>query len=269
VSQDRTTAELVIRRRHLDDHRRTIIARSLAAAVASAVPVPLLDDWVRGAILRSTFRRLAADYQIDVEEDALRNLVHGRVDPPDLGKLFTDATVLTILRRSWRRLVVVVAAARRMQAAARYFTLATLFDHYCAKMHVGLGIDSITGLELRLSMDRAIAETEGGLGHRMFRRGIAAAARATLRAPVELADIATAGMVRRLLARRQQAQQDTLEVAAAQAVDAALEQQLAEEQSFLARATRAIELQLSVQGNPYLDAVIDNFERLWRQRQKP
>lgn len=268
MSKDKPTAELVIRRRHLDDHRRMIIARSLAAAVASAVPVPLLDDWVRGSVLRSTYRKLAADYQIDVEEDALRNLVHGRVDPPDLGKLFTDATVLTVLRRSWRRLVVVLAAAKRLQAAARYFTLATLFDHYCAKMHVGLGIDSVTGLELRLIMDRAIAETEGGLGHRLFRRGIAAAARATLRAPAELADIATAGMLRRLLARRQQGQ-DALEIAAAQEVDAVLEQQLAEEQSFLTRATRAIELQLSVQGNPYLDALIDNFERLWRQRRKP
>jgi hypothetical protein len=268
MSKDKTTTELVIRRKHLDDHRRTIIARSLAAAVASAVPVPLLDDWVRGAVLRSTYRKLAAAYQIDVEEDALRNLVHGRVDPPDLGKLVTDATVLTVLRRNWRRLVVLLAAARRVQATARYFTMATLFDHYCAKMHVGLGIDSVTGLELRFIMDRAIAETEGGLGHHLFRRGIAAAARATLRAPAELVDIATAGMLRRLLARRQQGQ-DSLEIAAAQEVDAILEQQLAEEQSFLARATRAIELQLSVQGNPYLDALIDNFERLWRQRHKP
>lgn len=269
MSNDKTTAELVIRRRHLDEHRRQLIARSLAAALASAVPVPLLDDWVRGAVLRSTYRKLAADYKIDIEEDALRNLVHGRVEPPDLGKLFTDATVLTIIRRSWRRLIVVVAAARRMQAAARYFTLGTLFDHYCAKMHVGLGIDSITGLELRVLMDRAIAETEGGLGQRLFRRGIATAVRATLRAPIELADIATAGMVRRLLTRREQGQLEPLEVTAAQAVDAALEQQLAAEQSFLARAARAVELQLSVQGNPYLDAVIDNFERLWRERQKP
>jgi hypothetical protein len=193
--------------------------------------------------------------------------VHGRVEPPDLGKLFSDATVLTLLRRSWRRLVVVVAAARRVQATARYFTLATLFDHYCARMHVGLGIDGDTGLALRLMMDRAIAETPGSLGHHLFRRGLAAAARATLRAPAEILDIATAGRLGRLLARRRE-DQDSIELAAAQEVDAVLEQQLAAEQSFLARATRAVELQLSVQGNPYLDAVIDNFERLWRHRRE-
>jgi hypothetical protein len=262
------TTELVIRRQHLDGHRRMIIGRSLAAAVATAVPVPLLDDWLRATILGSTFRKLAADHRVDIDEEALRNLVHGRTDPPELGKLFTDATLLTILRRSWRRLIVVVTAARRVQAAARYFTLITLFDHYCVRMHVGLGIDGTTGYELRRIMDRAISETPGGLGHHVFRRALMAAAQATVRAPAEIVDIATAGMLRRLLARRQQSQQ-TMEMTAVQEVDAVLEQQLALEQSFLARATRAVELQLSVQGNPYLDAVIDRFEDLWRRRREP
>jgi hypothetical protein len=266
MSKDKP-AELVIRRQHLEGHRRLIIGRSLAAAVASAVPVPLLDDWLRAAILSSTFRKLAAGHQVDVDEEALRNLVHGRSDPPELGKLFTDATLLTILRQSWRRLVVVVTAVRRVQAAARYFTLTTLFDHYCARMHVGLGIAGHAGYELRQIMDQAVSETSGGLSHHLFRRALVAAARATVRAPAEIVDIATAGMFRRLLARRQQDQQTT-EMAAAQEVDAVLEQQLALEESFLARATRAVELQLSVQANPYLDAVIDRFEHLWRRRRE-
>lgn len=263
MSKDK--AELVIRRQHLDDHRRLIIGRSLAAAVVSAVPVPLLDDWLRATILGSTLRKLAAGHQVDIDEEALRNLIHGRSDPPELGKLFTDATLLTLVRRSWRRLLVVVTAARRVQAAGRYFTLTTLFDHYCARMHVGLGIDGTTGYELRRAMDQAISEIPGGLSHHLFRRAVAAAARATVRAPAEIVDIATAGMLRRLLARRQQSQQ-AMEMAAVQEVDAVLDQQLALEQSFLARATRAVELQLSVQANPYLDAVIDRFEHLWRRR---
>lgn len=261
MSKDRPSSELVLRRQHLDGHRRMIIGRSLAAAVASAVPVPVLDDWLRGVILGSTFRKLAADHQVDIDDEALRDLVHGRSSPPELGKLLTDATLLTILRRSWRRMLVVVTAARRVQAAARYFTLATLFDHYCARMHVGLGLHGAAGHELRLLMDRAMAGTPGGLGQHLFRHALVAAARATVRAPAEIVDIATAGMLRRLLARRQ-----TSELAAAQEVDAVLEQQLALEQGFLARATRAVELQLSVQANPYLDAVIDTFERLWRER---
>jgi hypothetical protein len=266
MSKDKT--ELVIRRQHLDGHRRMIIGRSLAAAMAGAVPVPLLDDWLRATILGGTFRRLAADHQVDIDEEALRNLVHGKTDPPELGKLLSDATLLTIVQRSWKRLIVIVTAARRVQAAARYFTLTTLFDHYCARMHVGLGIDGVTGYELRRTMDRAISDTPGGLGHHLFRRAVVAAARATVRAPAEIADIATAGMFRRLLARRQRSRQ-TMEMTAVQEVDAVLEQQLALEQSFLARATRALELQLSVQGNPYLDAVIDRFEDLWRRRREP
>jgi hypothetical protein len=265
MTKDRT--ELVLRRQHLEGHRRLIIARSLAAAVANAVPVPLLDDWLRATILGSTLRKLAAGHQVDVDEEALSHLVHGRTDPPSLGKLFTDATLFNIVRHSWRRLVVVVAAMRRVQAAGHYFTLATLFDHYCARMHVGLGISGQAGQELRQVMDRAIAETSGGLANHLFRRALVAAARATVRAPAELVDIATAGALRRLLARRQQGEQ-TMEMAAAQEVDAVLEQQLALEQSFLARATRAVELQLSVQGNPYLDAVIDRFEQLWRHRRE-
>jgi hypothetical protein len=265
MSKDRT--ELVIRRQHLDAHRRMIIGRSLAAALASAVPVPLLDDWMRATILGSTFRKLAADHRVDIDDEALSNLVHGKTDPPELGKLLSDATLLTIVRRSWKRLIVILTAAQRVQAAARYFTLSTLFDHYCVRMHVGLGIDGVTGYELRRTMDRAVSETPGGLGHHLFRRALVAAARATVRAPSEIADIATAGMFRRLLARRQRSQQTT-EMAVVQEVDAVLEQQLALEQSFLSRATRALELQLSVQGNPYLDAVIDRFEDLWRRRRE-
>lgn len=264
----RTGDELVVRRLHLDGHRRMLIGRSLAAAFAGALPVPLLDDWLSSTILRSTFRRLARDYQVDVDDAALTSLVYGKVEPPSLGKLVTDVTLLGLLKKLRRKLVVVLTAARRMRAAARYFTLATLFDHYCARLHVGLGLDGDSAMALRALMSRAIAQTPGGLSHRMFRRSIAAALRATLAAPAELADIATAGGLRRLLARRRDQGEDAPELAAAQEVDTVLEQQLAQETSFLARATRAVELQLSVQGNPYLDAVIDTFERLWREHQK-
>lgn len=258
---------LLVRRQHLDGHRRMLIGRSLAAAFAGALPVPVLDDWLSASILRSTFRRLARDYQVDVDDEALTSLVYGKVEPPSLGKLVTDVTLLGVLARVRRKLVVVLATARRMRTAARYFTLTTLFDHYCAKLHVGLGLNGDSAMALRALMNRALAETPGGLGKRMFRRSIAAAFRASLAAPAEIVDIATAGALRRLLARRGQGE-DAPEMAAAQEVDAIVEQQLAQETSFLARATRAVELQLSVQGNPYLDAVIDTFERLWREQQK-
>src|SRR5690606_11585847 len=94
---------------------------------------------------------------------------------------------------------------------------------------------------------------------RAFARGALAAARSTVRAPVRLLDAATRGWVRRRLLGRD-------EVAAAQEVDAAVERQLATEGSVLARLAVSIEAQFSAEANPYLDDLVDTFERLWRAR---
>ncbi|WP_428265224.1 hypothetical protein [Haliangium sp.] len=259
--------ELIIRRAHLDRHRRSIIARSLASAMAGAVPIPLVDEWLSATVQRGTLRRLAADYRIDLDDAALGSLVHGRLDEADVPGMALDLAIMRVLTTTWRKLVIALVTARGVRTTARMFTRATLFDHYCAKLHVGLGLDGPGGLEVRRIIDQAMDETPGGVGLHVFRRALVAAARATVRAPAELIDLATAGTLRRLLAARRAARRgDELELAAAEEVDTALERQLADEQGFLARATRAVEIQLSVQGNPYLDKLIDNFERLWRDR---
>jgi len=77
----------------------------------------------------------------------------------------------------------------------------TLFDHYCAKLHTGLAIDGPTALALRDEITRAIDQTPGALAFHPFRRGILSAARATLKAPLELADLASRGALRRLVSR--------------------------------------------------------------------
>lgn len=259
------TQVLVLRRAHLDGHRRAIIGRSLAAALASALPVPLVDDWLVFIIQSGTFRKLARDHQVDLDEDAVRNLVYGQLQSPSVGKLAATTVVLRVVAKSWRKLMLTYLTTRRVHTAGRYFLRATLFDHYCARLHVGLGLDGESALALGEVIDEALASTPGGLSRRMLRRSIAAAARASVRAPVELVDIATGGVVRRLLERRRGGEP----IAAAEAVDAALEQQMAIEGSFLARASAAVESQLSAQGNPYVEALIDNFERLWRQRREP
>ena len=60
------------------------------------------------------------------------------------------------------------------------------------------GLDGASGTELRALMGRSIEATSGGVGKRVFRRGAAAAARATVRAPVELLDIASVKEVLRV-----------------------------------------------------------------------
>ena len=52
------------------------------------------------------------------------------------------------------------------------------------------------------------------------------------------------------------------EIEAVTEVDEALENQLGSEKSFLARSAAAIELELAVDRNPYLDDLIDNFSEM-------
>lgn len=256
--------ELTLRRDHLAEHRRLIIGRSLVAALAGAVPIPLLDERLLYVILRGTVRKLAQGHQIDVDDEAAKHIIFGKAQPPDLGVLASSMVVFRAMARSFRKVMIAYMAARRAQAATHYFTTATLFDHYCARLHVGLGIDSEMGEALRQTMDRAIAETQGGLGRDLFRRGVTAAIKASVRAPLELANIVSRGAVDRLLSSS-----DPDAVVVGEELDVVLERELVSQSSFIARVATAIELQLSVEANPYLDQLVDNFERMWRDRRQP
>jgi hypothetical protein len=170
--------------------------------------------------------------------------------------------VLRIAGRAAKRMMLVLATVNRARAAARSFVTMTLFEHYCAKLHTGLGLDATTALALRDEITRAIDSTPGALSFQPFRRGAAAAARATLRAPLELADIASRGALRRLLAKRS----EVTEAEAVDDMDRAIETALANKSNFLSRTVAAVEIQLSSEGNPFLDSAIDNLDRRWRAR---
>src|SRR5690606_38310856 len=150
-------------------------------------------------------------------------------------------------------------SATRARSATSSFMVGTLFDHYCARLHVGMGLDGPRAAELRAVIDQAIARTPGGLGRRIFRRGVLGAARASVATPLRLADTVTGGMVRRLLTRGD-------EVEAEQLVDDAIQRQLRSKKSFLARSAAAVELQLAAEGNPYIERLLETFENLWRAR---
>jgi hypothetical protein len=135
-----------------------------------------------------------------------------------------------------------------------------MFDHYCARVHIGLGLDRDAATELRSLMDQAIEITPGGISSRAFRRGAVATVRASVRAPMELLDVASGGALRRLVTR------GSGEVEAIEEVDSAIDAQLESQRSFLARAVQSIELQLSADENPYIDELIATFEGMWRAR---
>jgi hypothetical protein len=254
------SAELSQDRVHLGQNRRRIVGRSLAAAAAGAIPIPVIEDWLESRIRRGTIRKIAESRSVDATEEAIGNVADGRQKAPEWAELVGGSLAYRFLARQWRRLVVVYLIARRAQAAARTFLVATLFDHYCARLHVGMGLDAARASEVRGLIDRAIAETPGGLGRRIFRRGALGAARAGVKGPIRLADVVTGGMIRRLLSRKG-------EVEAEQVVEAALERQIEDKRSLLARSVAAIELQLAAEGNPYIERLVATFDRLWRERQ--
>jgi len=256
-----TTTALSNRHEHLAHNRRMLIGRSIASAIAGSLPVPLVEEWLASTIKRRTIAKLAESHAIDISNAALRAIADGPGRAPEWTDVAGGTLAGRLLTRGWKRLLIGAIAVRRTSAAGRTFLIATLFDHYCARLHVGLGLDEADAAELRSVMDQAIARTKGGLSRRIFRRAVVAAARATAKAPLELADMATGGAVRRLLTRGD-------EVEAVTEVDEELERQMAERDSFLARAAFAVELQLSADENPYIDELIEVFEHLWRARQQ-
>jgi hypothetical protein len=257
-----TTTTLVRSRDYLASQRRMIIARSIAGGIAGAVPLPFLDDWAIAIVLGSGYRRIAAVHHIDLDRPAEKTLVYGTASPTSLVDLAASSIVLKIASQAARRMMLALATVSRARSAARTFVTMTLFDHYCAKLHTGLAIDSTTALALREEIGRAIDQTPGALSFHPFRRGAMAAARATVKAPLQLADLATRGALRRLLARRS----DVTEAEAVDALEQAVETALASKTGFLSRTVAAVEVQLSAEANPFLDAALDALDRRWRAR---
>ena len=253
---------LVPRRDYLNAQRRSIIARSLMGSLAGAVPLPFLDDWAINRIVGGGYKRIAASHQVDLTDAGAVNLVHGTTPPPSVLEIATSGIALRLAGVAARRMMIALTAVNRARSAARTFMCMTLFDHYCAKLHTGLAIDGPTALALRDEITRAIDQTPGALAFHPFRRGILSAARATLKAPLELADLASRGALRRLVAKNN-------DVAIAKPIDeteAAIEAALGEKSNFLARTVTAVEMQLSSEVNPYLDGAIETLDRRWRAR---
>ena len=254
---------LVQRRDYLNEQRRHILARSIMGAIVGIVPIPFVDDWALEKVLGSGYRRIANAHHVDLDDDAIRNLVHGKSGPLSLINTTTNRVAYRIAGRAARRVLFVLASVNRARAAQRTFVTMTLFDHYCAKLHQGAALDGLAALALREEIDRTIDHIPGALAVHPFRKAALAAAKATVRTPLRLADLATRGGLRRLLSR---GKSDVHEPEAVADIDQAIESALASKDGFLARTVAAVELQLSSEANPFLDASIDSLDRRWRAR---
>lgn len=256
------TSALVQRRDYLDGQRRTIIARALLGSLAGTIPLPFVDDWAIDRILGGGYRRIAAAHQVDLTNDAVNNLVHGNAKPISIADMAATGILARVAGRAARKMMIALATINRARSAARTFTAMTLFDHYCARLHRGLALDGPTALALRDEIVRSIDNTPGTLGFHPFRRAALAAARATLKAPLELADLASGGRVRKLLAKPG----DVAQPESVNDIEQAMEAALADKDGFLSRTVASVEAQLSSEVNPFLDSALDSLDRRWRAR---
>jgi hypothetical protein len=253
---------LVPRRDYLAAQRRLIIARAVMGSLAGVVPLPFVDDWAVATILGGGYKKIAAAHQVDMTDEAVNAMVHGASKPPAIANMAIGGVLARVATRAARRMMVAVAAVNRARSAARTFTAMTLFDHYCAKLHTGLALDGPTALALRDEIIRSIDNTPGALAFHPFRRGALSAAKATLRAPLELADIASGGRLRKMLASKS----EVTEAERVDEIEQAMEAALAEKANFLARTVAAVEAQLSSEVNPFLDGALESLDRRWRAR---
>lgn len=253
---------LVPRRDYLAAQRRLIIARAVMGSLAGVVPLPFVDDWAVATILGGGYKKIAAAHQVDMTDEAVNAMVHGASKPPKIASMAIGGVLARVATRAARKMMVAVAAVNRARSAARTFTAMTLFDHYCAKLHTGLALDGPTALALRDEIIRSIDNTPGALAFHPFRRGALSAAKATLRAPLELADIASGGRLRKLLASKS----EVTEAERVDEIEQAMEAALAEKSNFLARTVAAVEAQLSSEVNPFLDGALESLDRRWRAR---
>jgi hypothetical protein len=255
------STELTLRREYLAMHRRLVLGRTVAGTLVGMVPVPMLDDWLTKVVVGGGYRRLASAHNVDLDDEAVRNLVFGKTPPPAWLETTTSAIAFRLAGVTVKRFLMVLTAVRRAQKATRTYAALTLFDHYVQRRHTGLGLDAARALELRATIGKVIDETPGGLSFEPFRRGLLGAARATVKAPLELIDIASGGALRRMLGR---GKPEVDEAEIVDEVEAALDRQLADKDGFLGRAVHAVEQQLSAEANPYVDALIDRFDQTWK-----
>ena len=136
-----------------DANRGLVVSRSLLAAAAGILPVPVMDDVVASLLRARMLRRIADARQVDVSRDALAILA----DEPQVSRLrhmaLTGITLIA-LRKAWRKMFLLLAIGRRGEEFAHSFELGTLFDHYCTRHHVGPGVDAELAAKLRATFDQ-------------------------------------------------------------------------------------------------------------------
>jgi hypothetical protein len=168
---------------HLAENRRLVVRRALiATAVGGAIPIPVLDDYFAGRVRAGMLMKIGERRQVDIASSSAELLGDPRDGTAVRNATMTAATLLA-LKLAWRKFFAVLALGRRAEEMATTFQLGVLFDHYCAKIHVGGEIDRTQATLLRVTIHGALAESERAALVTAFREGTRVLGQSALEAP--------------------------------------------------------------------------------------
>jgi hypothetical protein len=242
---------------HLAENRRLIVRRALlSTAVGGVIPIPVLDDYFAGRVRAGMLAKIAERRRVDLAPGSADLLGDPREGNAVRNVTVTAAMVLA-LKLAWRKFFTVLAIGRRAEDMATSYQLGMVFDHYCAKVHVGAGVDRTQAMALRQTIFAALSESERQAFVGAFREGGRVLGRSFLEAPNWLSDRI------RLAAERwaESGGTSTDPDEAAEIGDAG------EEVRWLDRAAAEVESRISRVEQGYLSGLVQAFERRWREVQ--
>ena len=236
---------LTVTRAYLEENRTMILGHAIGAAFVGLVPLPYVDEYLPSVLRRRLIRQIAEARGVDLDDEAVRMIADGRVPKPTWRNLVGSAPLVALLRGGFRRALAAFTIYRRAEGASRTFALATLFDHYCARQHVGGALDLAGATELRRRLETTVKATMGSVPAFLVRRAFAGTLRIVARAP--------SGLLEAVRRRRL----PPGEVEAEEMASEALEE--AAERGVLGRAARVVEKQAAL--GAFVDELVAVFER--------
>ncbi|HMC93242.1 MAG TPA: hypothetical protein VKO16_00575 [Polyangia bacterium] len=244
---------------HLAENRRLVVRRALiATAVGGVIPIPVLDDYFAGRVRAGMLMKIGERRQVDIAQSSAELLGDPRDGTTVRNATMTAATLLA-LKLAWRKFFAVLALGRRAEEMATTFQLGMLFDHYCAKLHVGGEIDRTQATLLRVTIHGALAESERAALVTAFREGTRVLGQSALEAPAWMSE-----KVERAAHRWAESGGRSADPG-----DGLDPDEAGVEARWVDRAAAAVEDRLARAGQSYLLGLVTAFERRLRAEPPP
>lgn len=243
---------------HLSTHRSLIVRRSLlATALGGIVPIPVLDDYVAGRVRAGLLIKIAEARQVDLPSMSAALLS----DPKESSRLRNatlTAASLVAIKLAWRKMLAVLTLGRGAEEMATTFQSASLFDHYCARLHVGGALAPERAVALRRVIHQTIEHTSKTVLVNAFSEGARTLGRSLLEAPrwlsTRLGQLAERWVQTR---GNPAATLDEVDVSGS-----------ADETRWLDKAAAEVDRKLSALGTGYLEQLVVRFEDAYRKAEE-